>query len=265
CVVMKWKDDYLVVYVQSSHVNEEELRQHCQSHLPPHMIPSMFIILDKLPLNPNGKVDRKELPSPQFSLSTFSLSDKSDTLLNQFEEHIHTIWCQVLHCNDNHISRTTSFFSIGGHSLLFIQLYHHYQSVFNFDAHTLSITPFLQQPTIFQHSQLLQAVSMNSIQTTQWDTLHINEGIASFAQERIFLDQQVRFSSDIAIYNELSTLQVVQGSLSLNRSLQVFRYVLNKHKILRTSLIFNNNDGTLKQCITDIHKTFTITMNQTFE
>ncbi|CAF4182832.1 unnamed protein product, partial [Adineta steineri] len=190
CVVMKWKDDYLVAYVQSSHVNEEELRQHCQSHLPPHMIPSMFIILDKLPLNPNGKVDRKELPSPQFSLSTFSLSDKSDTLLNQFEEHIHTIWCQVLHCNDNHISRTTSFFSIGGHSLLFIQLYHHYQSVFNFDAHTLSITPFLQQPTIFQHSQLLQAVSMNSIQTTQWDTLHINEGIASFAQERIFLDQQ---------------------------------------------------------------------------
>ncbi|CAF4452476.1 unnamed protein product, partial [Adineta steineri] len=110
-----------------------------------------------------------------------------------------------------------------------------------------------------------QAVSMNSIQTTQWDTLHINERIASFAQERIFLDQQVRFSSDIAIYNELSTLQVVQGSLSLNRLLQVFRYVLNKHKILRTSLIFNNNDGTLKQCITDIHKTFPITMNQTFE
>ncbi|CAF1589356.1 unnamed protein product, partial [Adineta steineri] len=79
CVVMKWNDDYLVAYVQSYHINEEQLRQHCQSHLPPHMIPSIFIILDKLPLNPNGKVDRKQLPSSDFSLSTLLSSDKSDT------------------------------------------------------------------------------------------------------------------------------------------------------------------------------------------
>ncbi|CAF1448006.1 unnamed protein product, partial [Adineta steineri] len=246
CVVMKWKDDYLVAYVQSSDINEEQLRQHCQSHLPPHMIPSIFIILDKLPLNQNGKIDRKQLPSPDFSLSTLLSSDKSDTPLNQFEERIHTI-------------------CVGGHSLLFIQLYHHYQSVFNFDAHTLSIAPFLQQPTIFQHSQLLQTVILNNIKPTQWYTLHINEGVASFAQERIFLDEQVRFSSDIAVYNELFTLQIVQGSLSFSRLLQAFRYVLNKHKILRTSLILNNDNSSLKQCITDIHKTFTITMNQTFE
>ncbi|CAF4156758.1 unnamed protein product, partial [Adineta steineri] len=106
---------------------------------------------------------------------------------------------------------------------------------------------------------------MNDIKATQWYTLHINEGISSFAQERIFLDEKVRFSSDIAIYNELSTLQVVQGSLSFNRLLQAFRYVLNKHKILRTSLLFNNDNSSLKQCITDINKTFTITMNQTFQ
>ncbi|CAF4267201.1 unnamed protein product, partial [Adineta steineri] len=127
CIVIKWNDDYLVAYVQSSsHMKDEELRQHCQSHLPPHMIPSIFIILDKLPLNPNGKVDRKQLPSPDFSLSTLLSADKSDTPLNPFEERIHTIWCQVLHSNQNHISRTTSFFSVGGHSLLLIQLYHHY-------------------------------------------------------------------------------------------------------------------------------------------
>ncbi|CAF1392131.1 unnamed protein product [Adineta steineri] len=67
CVVIKWNDDYLVAYVQSSSgINEEQLRQHCQSQLPPHMIPSIFIILDKLPLNANGKVDRKLLPPPDF-------------------------------------------------------------------------------------------------------------------------------------------------------------------------------------------------------
>ncbi|CAF4104371.1 unnamed protein product, partial [Adineta steineri] len=265
CIVMKWNDDYLVAYVQSSHINEDQLQQHCQSHLPQHMIPSIFVILDKLPLNQNGKIDRKQLPSPDFSLSTLLSSNKSDIPFNQFEERIHTIWCQVLHADENHIAGTTSFFSVGGHSLLFIELYHHYQSVFNFDNQALSIAPFLQQPTIFQHSQLLQTVIINNVKTTQWYTLHINEGNASFAQERIFLDEQVRFSSDIAIYNELFTLQVVQGSLSLDRLSQALRYVLNKHKILRTSLIFSNDDGVLKQCITDMHRTFTITMNQIFE
>ncbi|CAF4223620.1 unnamed protein product, partial [Adineta steineri] len=67
CVVMKWNDDYLVAYIQSSNINEEELLEHCQSHLPPHMIPSIFIILEKLPLNQNGKIDRKLLPLPDLS------------------------------------------------------------------------------------------------------------------------------------------------------------------------------------------------------
>ena len=59
CVVMKWGEDHLIAYVQCSTINDSQLRQHCQLHLPPHMIPSIFIRLDRLPLNANGKVDRK--------------------------------------------------------------------------------------------------------------------------------------------------------------------------------------------------------------
>ncbi|CAF1483881.1 unnamed protein product, partial [Adineta steineri] len=175
CVVIKWNDDYLVAYVQSSDTNEQELREHCQSHLPPHMIPSIFVILDNLPLNANGKIDRKQLPSPIFSSTQLS-SYESDTPLNKFEERVHTIWCQVLHSNENQISATTSFFSAGGHSLCFIELYYRYQSLFSFDAHSLSIGLFLQQPTIRQHAQLLQTLPSNDTQTTQWQSLHINQG-----------------------------------------------------------------------------------------
>ncbi|CAF1407662.1 unnamed protein product [Adineta steineri] len=179
CVVMKWKDDYLVAYVQSFDVNEQELRAYCQSHLPPHMIPSIFIILNKLPLNQNGKIDRKQLPSPVFSSSTLLSSYESNTPLNQFEERIHTIWCQVLHSNQNQISTTTSFFSAGGHSLRFIELYYRYQSLFSFDAHSLSIGLFLQQPTIRQHAQLLQTLPSNDTQATRCQILHINQGKTS--------------------------------------------------------------------------------------
>jgi hypothetical protein len=65
-------------------------------------------------------------------------------------------------------------------------------------------------------------------------------GIASFAQERIFLDEQV------AIYNELTVLRIVQDSLSMDRLLQALRCILSKHKILRMSLIFDNDDRTVK-------------------
>jgi hypothetical protein len=90
-------------------------------------------------------------------------------------------------------------------------------------------------------------------------------GVASFAQERIFLDQQVRFSSEIAIYNELNVLRVVKGSLSKSRLLVALQSVLQKHTVLRTSLTFNNQDSTLKQCVTDKHHTYTLATEQTFK
>jgi hypothetical protein len=191
CIVMKWGDDHLVAYVQTSDINEEQLREHCQSHLPPHMIPSIFIILDKLPLNANGKPDRKRLPSP--NLSTFK---ESDSPCNQLEERVHDVWCRVLRYDGQQISTTTSFFSIGGHSLLFIELYHRYQPLFDFDSHELSIAPFLQQPTIVQHARLLQQITKNDVKSTRWHPLHITQSNIVFysfiIKHNIFYDETFR-------------------------------------------------------------------------
>ena len=176
CVVIKWREDHIVAYVQSSAMNEKQLREHCQSYLPPHMIPSIFVVMEKLPLNPNGKIDRKCLPSPDMSSVTLSSASATDTPHNQLEERVHDVWCQVLRRNGQQISTTTSFFSIGGHSLLFIELYHRYQSLFDFDTGQLSIAPFLQQPTIVQHAILLERIITDTIKLTQWHTLHLIEG-----------------------------------------------------------------------------------------
>ena len=89
-------------------------------------------------------------------------------------------------------------------------------------------------------------------------------GMASFAQERIFLDEKVRFSDKIAIYNELTVLRIGQGRLSIDRLQDAFRFVLAKHKILRTSLVFDDDNGTLRQSITDSHQTFELGVGQTF-
>src|SRR5579871_6834870 len=89
-------------------------------------------------------------------------------------------------------------------------------------------------------------------------------GIGSFAQQRIFLDEQVRFSDKVAIYNELDFLRVTTGSLSTDRLLRTLRFLLDKHKVLRTSLVFSNDVGVVKQCITDNHQTFTLADERIF-
>ena len=118
----------------------------------------------------------KLLPLPNLSSLILPSSSKSNTLRNQVEERVHNIWCQVLRHDGRQISTNANFFSIGGHSLLFIELYGRYQSLFGFDSRLLSMSLFLQQPTIVQHSQLLQTVSINQIKSIQWHSLHINQG-----------------------------------------------------------------------------------------
>jgi hypothetical protein len=140
------------------------------------MVPSIFMVLENLPLNVNGKIDRKRLPSPDLPSLTMPLLNESHSPCNQLEERVHDAWCQVFRRDGQQISTTTSFFSIGGHSLLFIELYHRYQPLFHFDTRELSIALLLQQPTIVRHARLLQQITTNDMNSTQWHTLHVTLG-----------------------------------------------------------------------------------------
>ncbi|CAF4067907.1 unnamed protein product, partial [Adineta steineri] len=256
CVVVKWGDDHLVAYVQSFHTNEEELRHHCQSYLPPHMIPSIFIILDKLPLNPNGKIDRKLLPSPHFSST--HLTNNIELLLptNDIEVTIHHIWCEIF--NQNQISIDTNIFTIGGHSLLMMQLLHRYRIEFHLETNTLSISNLFQHPTIIDHAQLIyQTINVKeNINDYHWSSLHIMKARASFAQERIYLDEQIRFSSNKTTMKNMYVIPLLyrissmNDHISITRLYNAFQSVITKHNILRTALYIDDTNGnTIQHCL----------------
>ncbi|CAF4238617.1 unnamed protein product, partial [Adineta steineri] len=248
-----------------------------------YMVPSHFMSVSSFPLSPNGKIDRKALP--KISLSVLQHEDIYTTPNTELEKMITNIWQEILYTDrliiqhddptkivsgiDRQtsflISTTASFFSVGGNSLLLVKIYQRYQSKFNFESEALSIRSLFDYNTILEHAKLLEPIIIDGAQLKQWHTVHINDGIASYAQERIFLDEQVRFSHQIAIYNELMVLRVTKGLLSVNRLLQALRYILSRHKILRTSLVFNDEDSILKQSITDKHLTFTLAADQTFK
>ncbi|MBK8256670.1 MAG: AMP-binding protein [Polyangiaceae bacterium] len=95
-----------------------ELRRAVREVLPEHMVPSAFVALSALPLNPNGKVDRAALPDPFANGATIDVpaaSFSGDVAHEPFEEQIFEIWRAVL--GTSHIGLDDNFFEIGGHSL----------------------------------------------------------------------------------------------------------------------------------------------------
>lgn len=93
------------------------LRQHIGTALPSYMAPAAYMLLEALPLSPNGKVDRRALPPPtaeSFQHETYE-APQGDT-----ETLLATIWSELL--GVERIGRHDNFFELGGHSLLAVKL-----------------------------------------------------------------------------------------------------------------------------------------------
>ncbi|UFS98656.1 non-ribosomal peptide synthetase [Nocardia huaxiensis] len=96
-------------------LDSEELREHCAKHLPAHMVPSSFTVLDRIPLTPVGKLDRDALPQPQAVAAIVSRDPQTDTEILVAEVMGDLVGAESLGADD-------SFFEVGGNSLLATQL-----------------------------------------------------------------------------------------------------------------------------------------------
>ena len=94
-----------------------ELRAHLAGLLPPHMVPSLFVPLDRLPLTPSGKIDRRALPDPGPARAAAGprVALRTDT-----ERRIARIWSDVLGIEE--IGADDNFFVLGGDSILSMQV-----------------------------------------------------------------------------------------------------------------------------------------------
>src|SRR5699024_2126651 len=109
-------DERLVAYVISDErVNDESITDHLKGFLPAYMIPTHIVELEEFPLTPNGKLDYKQLPSPDFSYHKKEYVKPR----NAIEETIASTWSAIL--NIENIGAEDSFFELGGHSLLATQ------------------------------------------------------------------------------------------------------------------------------------------------
>jgi natural product biosynthesis luciferase-like monooxygenase protein len=158
-----------IIWKNGSSVQTANLKDYLKVKLPDYMIPSHYLTIDKFPLTPNGKIDRKAFPD--YSEYISELTPKNRILpANELEEKIASIWQDLLKMpkvgiNDN-------FFDIGGHSLLAVQLHSRLKEVLGPE---LTLIDIFTYPTI--HT-LEEFVNKKSNSKNEILTVHNSKRVA---------------------------------------------------------------------------------------
>lgn len=122
-----------------------QLRTALESFLPAYMIPSSFLMMDALPLNANGKVDRSLLPAPVAAPVPVPTepANGAPAVKQGMEEIILSVWKKAL--GVEHLGPTDNFFDLGGDSILIVEVHAELQQTLN---RKFSVTDLFQYPSI---------------------------------------------------------------------------------------------------------------------
>ncbi|MBK5560191.1 amino acid adenylation domain-containing protein [Pseudomonas sp. TH05] len=202
----------------------ESLKAGLKLHLPVYMIPSQLLLLEHMPLSPNGKLDRKALPAPDASLALREFQAP----VSELECRVADIWAQVLHLEQ--VGMADHFFDLGGHSLLATQMVSRVAQELDLEV---------PLATLFEHSTLqafTQALSdLGSSRAPQIVPVSRQQPLQlSFAQERQWFLWQLEPHS--AAYHIPMALRL-RGPLDLNALEASFNGLISRHESLRTTFV----------------------------
>ena len=215
------------------------LAQHLREKLPAYMAPSAFVLLKEMPLSPNGKLNRRLLPSPdETGLISPETCIEPRTAL---EQTVADIFKKVLKLEQAGVY--DNFFELGGHSLLATQVVSQIREQFDVE---LSLRSLFGSPTVAGIAELV--ASQSNAQSTAGAPIkpvsRLRPLPLSFAQQRLwFLD---RLESGNTAYNVPLAVRL-SGSLNLEVLKRTLSEVVRRHEILRTTLA--EVDGEPRQII----------------
>jgi amino acid adenylation domain-containing protein len=219
---------YLVGKQQQAIPGTSELRNFLSAKLPAFMVPSVFVALDKMPLTPNGKLDRHALPPPERAGASGNREFVAPR--NKTEELVASIWSNLLDVEK--ISVFDNFFELGGHSLLATGFISRLRECLQVE---LSLRAVFLFPTIADLAPRIDGLrsdqSAGDIPAIQ-PFAHTQPLPLSFAQQRLWLLNQIDTSS--AFYNISGGVRL-KGSLNFYALQQSLGEITHRHEILRTS------------------------------
>jgi amino acid adenylation domain-containing protein len=158
----------LVAYVvavtgDGTRVSVGELRSQLKARLPDYMVPAAFVLLDDLPLNSNGKLDRKALPSPNVHHHD-DAAKGDDAPRTAAERTIAAVWREVLGVEP--FSVHANFFDLGGHSLVLVRVNTKLRDLFRRE---IPIINMFKYPTV---SSLAASLDQSSNNEDNYQQIH---------------------------------------------------------------------------------------------
>jgi amino acid adenylation domain-containing protein len=228
-------DRSLIAYVvAAAPFSSTELRAFLKNKLPGFMIPAVFIALDDLPLLPNGKVNKRALPSP---VDARLPAAKNFTLpQTKIEKRVAAIWRELLQLE--RIGVDDDFFALGGHSLLAVQMVARLRAAFDEE---ISLRDLFAAPTIAAVAKKISAPAPD------------NDGEAlpaiaplkltgklplSLAQKQFLTLDELVSGAEFLHLPYAFQLNGRLDTAALRRSLQT---IVDRHAVLRTG--FAQSDG----------------------
>jgi len=241
-------DQRLVAYVVPDpeypeyNLYSHELREFLADKLPEYMVPYAFVLLESLPLNPNGKIDYQALPIPDQS-ANFVRETSFIPPRNPTEEILAAIWSQVLGVEQ--VGVQDNFFALGGHSLLATKVIARCRQTF---SQPISLKLLFENPTIAQFADSItqdQSLGNHQLQEIIPRISDRQSAPLSFAQQRVWFWEQLEPNS--SAYNISQAFRLV-GNLRVDLFQQALDAIATNHESLRTNFI-SGPDGTPLQVI----------------
>ncbi|MFC3965951.1 non-ribosomal peptide synthetase, partial [Nocardia jiangsuensis] len=226
--------DQLVGYVvpaPGATVDLDELRAHLGAVLPSYMVPATFVVLDAMPLNPNGKLDRRALPVPVFEARTFRAP------ATPIEEIVAGVFAEVLGVDtaERAVGLDDDFFELGGNSLVATQVVARLGAALDT---RVPVRMVFEAPTVAALAARMETTAGAGGRPALAPRPRPEFPPLSLAQQRMWFLS--RFESDSAAYNIPAAVRL-HGSLDIDALRAAVGDVIQRHESLRT--VYPSRDG----------------------
>ena len=222
----------LVAYIVGK-ADAGQLRAEMERLLPSYMLPGAYVELESLPLNANGKLDRRALPTFHPGQS----QESTDVYLTALQSNLRDLWRNLLgQTETEEITLDDDFFDLGGYSLLATRMFSRVRELYQ-----VEIPPsiFFNSPTIRSLSELIDKIQERNESPAIRPVPRTRPLPLSFAQQRLwFLDQLV---PGTPFYNMAESYRI-RGLLSVSKLIRSFNEVIKRHESLRSKFQSRNGE-----------------------
>ncbi|WP_280482871.1 non-ribosomal peptide synthetase, partial [Nocardia cyriacigeorgica] len=218
--------DLLVAYVVpagGASVDLDALRTHLSGRLPSYMVPAAIVVLDAMPLNPNGKLDRRALPEPEFEAREFRAPS------TPVEEIVANTFAEVLGLpGERQVGLDDDFFDLGGNSLIATQVVARLGAALDT---RVPVRTLFEAPSVAALAAKLESHAGTGRRRELVAGPRPDEVPLSLAQQRMwFLN---RFDNQTAV-NNIPLAVRLTGALDTDALALAVADVIDRHEVLRT-------------------------------